>query len=152
VCLLEWSLTCMLHGKHHACKASKFFLPRKWLVEMHARLVQLSGCGRFLRQSRLHVEGSEAELPAGHPLPPALRACGKLAVLDRLLALLLPAGHKAPPLCQMPSTLCCMLLSAFKPHMRLSVGNHAWVMSLPDSLHTACAVLVQRAGHQQDSL
>ena len=43
--------------------------------------------------SRLHPEGSEALL-LPHPLPAALRLCGKLAVLDDLLTKLCGAGHK----------------------------------------------------------
>ena len=43
--------------------------------------------------SRLHPPGGEHELCA-HALPPALRLCGKLAVLDRLLLKLTAAGHK----------------------------------------------------------
>ncbi|KAK9908903.1 hypothetical protein WJX75_004497 [Coccomyxa subellipsoidea] len=43
--------------------------------------------------SWLHPEGSEALLPP-HPLPAALRLCGKLAVLDSLLIKLCTAGHK----------------------------------------------------------
>ena len=43
--------------------------------------------------SRLHPPGGEAELRA-HALPPALRLCGKLAVLDRMLLKLTAAGHK----------------------------------------------------------
>lgn len=43
--------------------------------------------------SRLHPPGGEHELCA-HALPPALRLCGKLAVLDRLLLKLAAAGHK----------------------------------------------------------
>ena len=43
--------------------------------------------------SRLHPPGGEHELRA-HALPPALRLCGKLAVLDRLLLKLTAAGHK----------------------------------------------------------
>lgn len=43
--------------------------------------------------SWLHPEGPEALLPP-HPLPAALRLCGKLAVLDSLLIKLCTAGHK----------------------------------------------------------
>ena len=44
-------------------------------------------------QSSLHVDGSEVLLPE-HPMPAALRVCGKLAVLDSLLIKFLAAGHK----------------------------------------------------------
>lgn len=44
-------------------------------------------------QSSVHVDGSEDLLPE-HPMPAALRMCGKLAVLDSLLIKLLAAGHK----------------------------------------------------------
>ena len=44
-------------------------------------------------QSSLHVDGCERLLPE-HPMPAALRLCGKLAVLDSLLIKLLAAGHK----------------------------------------------------------
>ena len=44
-------------------------------------------------QASFHVEGSEDLLPP-HPLPAALRVCGKLPVLDSLLSKLLPAKHK----------------------------------------------------------
>ncbi|KAL6769639.1 hypothetical protein ACKKBG_A31805 [Auxenochlorella protothecoides x Auxenochlorella symbiontica] len=43
--------------------------------------------------SRLHVPGSECELPASN-LPAELRLCGKLAVLDRILGRLKAAGHR----------------------------------------------------------
>lgn len=43
--------------------------------------------------SRLHAPGAEHALSA-HALPPALRLCGKLAVLDRLLLKLSASGHK----------------------------------------------------------
>ena len=43
--------------------------------------------------SRLHVLGAEHALSA-HALPSALRLCGKLAVLDRLLLKLTASGHK----------------------------------------------------------
>ncbi|KAK9844050.1 hypothetical protein WJX81_003008 [Elliptochloris bilobata] len=43
--------------------------------------------------SRLHAPGGEHALGA-HPLPPALRVCGKLATLDRVLLKLTAAGQK----------------------------------------------------------
>ena len=50
------------------------------------------GMLRFM-QSSLHVDSCEGLLPE-HPMPAALRVCGKLAVLDGLLIKLLAAGHK----------------------------------------------------------
>lgn len=47
----------------------------------------------FLMQSSFHVEGSEDLLPE-HPMPAAVRLCGKLAVLDTVLTKLLAARHK----------------------------------------------------------
>ena len=47
----------------------------------------------FLMQSSFHVEGSEDLLPE-HPMPAAVRLCGKLAVLDAVLTKLLTARHK----------------------------------------------------------
>lgn len=44
-------------------------------------------------RSRLHAEGAEAALPP-HPLPAEVRLCGKLEVLDRILAKLHAGGHK----------------------------------------------------------
>lgn len=43
--------------------------------------------------SHLHVPGSESMLGA-HALPPEVRVCGKLDMLDRLLIKLLERGHK----------------------------------------------------------
>lgn len=43
--------------------------------------------------SRLHAEGAETALPP-HCLPPEVRLCGKLELLDRLLVKLRAGGHK----------------------------------------------------------
>ena len=53
----------------------------------------LTGCATCVVQSKLHVEDSELLLPK-HPLPAALRLCGKLSVLDSLLVRLLAGKHK----------------------------------------------------------
>lgn len=49
--------------------------------------------------SRLHVEGSEQDLPQ-HPLPPQLRLCSKMELLDRILLRLHAAKHKVHSLLQ----------------------------------------------------
>lgn len=59
--------------------------------------------------SRLHPEGSELLLPP-HPLPAALRVCGKLAVLDSLLTKLCAAGHKVCSCSKMLSCACPLLI------------------------------------------
>lgn len=63
--------------------------------------------------SRLHVEGSEQDLPR-HPLPPELRLCSKMELLDRILLKLHAAKHKVQSLaiCVLPadyalSHCCC---------------------------------------------
>eukprot|EP00884_Botryococcus_braunii_P002023 jgi/Botrbrau1/11821/Bobra.0224s0018.1 len=43
--------------------------------------------------SRMHIDGSEQDLPK-HPLPPEVRLCSKLEVLDRILLKLHAAKHK----------------------------------------------------------
>jgi hypothetical protein len=43
--------------------------------------------------SRLHQAGSEQDLPK-HPLPPELRLCSKMEVLDSMLLKLHASGHK----------------------------------------------------------
>lgn len=43
--------------------------------------------------SRLHAEGAETALPR-HCLPPEVRLCAKLELLDRLLVKLRAGGHK----------------------------------------------------------
>lgn len=44
--------------------------------------------------SRLHVEGAENGLRVRSGAPPEVALCGKLAVLDRVLACLKRAGHR----------------------------------------------------------
>jgi len=44
--------------------------------------------------SRLHVAGTEKMLPI-HEVPPEVRLCGKLEVLDRILPKLHATRHKA---------------------------------------------------------
>lgn len=47
----------------------------------------------LVRCSRLHVEGSEQMLPPAE-VPPEVRLCGKLEVLDRILPMLHATHHK----------------------------------------------------------
>jgi len=50
------------------------------------------------------VHGSEDLLPQ-HPMPPAVRVCGKLAVLDDVLTKLLAAKHKVVSLHNLINTI-----------------------------------------------
>ena len=54
--------------------------------------------------SRLHPGGSEGLLPR-HPLPPEVRLCGKLEVLDRALVKLRAGGHRVLLFCTMTRLL-----------------------------------------------
>jgi len=54
-------------------------------------------------QASWHVKGSEDLLPQ-HPLPAAVRVCGKLAVLDDVLTKLLAAKHKVVSLQKLINT------------------------------------------------
>lgn len=68
-------------------------------------------------QSSLHVDGCEGLLPE-HPMPAALRVCGKLAVLDSLLIKLLAAEHKV----RMDS--CCLTtyhIASLSEHLYLAL-------------------------------
>ena len=101
-------------------------------------------------QSLLHVEGSEALLPKDHPLPAAVRVCGKLSVLDRLLSLLLPAGHKACALLHMSIIAPITYTNTLRYEINLSWYAKVWagldlhlaVDSVPLRCGTAAQVLV----------
>ena len=68
-------------------------------------------------QSSLHVDGCEGLLPE-HPMPAALRVCGKLAVLDDLLIKLLATGHKV---CMDSCRFAAYLIPSLREHLHLAL-------------------------------
>lgn len=84
----------------------------------------------MLVQSAFHVEGSEDLLPA-HPLPTAVRVCGKLALLDSILTKLLAAGHKVYLASFLPSRTSVRCLMQCLDHAKASLVGHRVLTVFP---------------------